>query len=96
MFVTLDPSEPMFEKYRVSHEYYTDFCGGLLTDVLKAMPKGLEAVELAGYRHVEPDGPLVRRLRVEVEASGKVVRWGRECGWEEKMLATEMGRLAVR
>lgn len=85
IFVQLDPSQPMFEKYRVSYSFYTDFCGELLRDVLKAMPK-LEAVELAGYPHVQPDGPLVSRLREEAEAKDKVVRWGRECGWYEQMV----------
>lgn len=85
VFIALDPSQPMFAKHRVSYSFYTDFCGELLRDVLKAMPK-LESVELAGYPHVEPDGPLVSRLREEAEAKDKIVRWGRECGWYEIMV----------
>jgi hypothetical protein len=95
VFVQLDPSIPMFEKHRVSYGFYTDFCGGLLADVLKAMP-WIETVEVAGYRHVDPQGPLVSRLAREVEEKGRVVRWDRACGWLEEMgkqrVATDMMR----
>jgi hypothetical protein len=85
ILVQLDPSQPMFEKYRVSYAFFTDFCGELLRDVLKAMPK-LETVELAGYSNVEPDGPLVSRLRLEAEQKGKAIRWSRESGWYARMV----------
>jgi hypothetical protein len=84
VFVQLDPSIPMFEKHRVSFAFYTDFCGALLADVLKAMP-WVEAVEVAGYRHVDPRGPLVSRLVKEVQWKGRDVRWDRACGWFEEM-----------
>ncbi|KPI38263.1 uncharacterized protein AB675_12152 [Cyphellophora attinorum] len=85
VFVTLDPTGDDFEKYRISYDFYTDFCGELLREVLKAMPKALEMVELSGYEHVEPDGPLVSRLAKEAIAKEKVVLYGQECGWSKKM-----------
>ena len=55
VFVELDPSLPMFEKYRVSFDYYTDFCGDLLRDVLVSMPQ-VTHIEMDGNPSVEATG----------------------------------------
>lgn len=73
VFVEVDPSHDVFAKFRISHEFYTDFCGGLLKDVLKAMPR-LEVVQMSGRPSVQMDGPLVSRLHQEVEAEGRVLK----------------------
>jgi len=75
VFVEVDPSHPIFAKFRISHGFYTEFCGGLLRDVLKAMPR-LKVVQIAGRPSVQMDGPLVSRLRREVEAQGRILKWG--------------------
>lgn len=75
VFVEVDPSHPVFAEFRISHGFYTEFCGGLLRDVLKAMPR-LKVVQVTGRPSVQMDGPLVSRLRREVEAQGRVIRWG--------------------
>lgn len=73
--VEIDPSHPVFAKFRVSHGFYTEFCGKLLKDVLKAMPK-LEVVQITCRPSVLVDGPLISRLREEVEAQGRKLTWG--------------------
>jgi len=75
VFVELDPSLPMFEKYRVSLDFYTDFCGNLIHDVLAAMPH-LTAIELDGNPGVDTNGPLVSRLLAEAEGEGKTCSMG--------------------
>ena len=75
VFVEIDPSHPIFSKFRISHDFYTEFCGVLLRDVLKAMPK-LEAVKIAGRPSVNADGALVSRLQREVEQQGRLLKWG--------------------
>jgi hypothetical protein len=75
VFVELDPSLPMFEKYRVSLDFYTDFCGDLLRDVLVCMPQ-VSHVEINGNPGVEVTGPLVKRLLREVEAKDKTYAIG--------------------
>jgi hypothetical protein len=75
VFVEVDPSHPVFAKFRISHGFYTEFCGGLLRDVLKAMPR-LKVVQIAGRPSVQMDGPLVSRLQREVEAQGRILKWG--------------------
>jgi len=80
VFVELDPSHPMFAKYRISFDFYTNFCGNLLRDVLAAMPQ-LQFVELDGNPGVAVNGPLVSRLRAEAEAQGQSVRWAKEGVW---------------
>ena len=79
VFVQIDPSHPVFAGFRVSHKFYTDFAGNLLRDVLVAMPQ-IELVQLNGNPSVQMDGPLVSRLRSEVEEQERVVGWGNEGG----------------
>lgn len=80
VFVEIDPSHPVFARFRVSHDFYTEFAGNLLRDVLVAMPQ-VEFVQLDGNPSVQMDGPLVVRLRKEIEGLGRVVKWGKERGW---------------
>ena len=75
VFVELDPSLPFFEKYRVSDDFYTDFCGDLLRDVLVCMPQ-VTHMEINGNPGVEATGPLVTRLLKEVEGKGKICTIG--------------------
>jgi len=89
VFVELDPSLPMFEKYRVSFDFYTDFCGSLFRDVLSTMPQ-LKVIELDGNPGVDTTGPLVSRLLAEAEAKGKTCIIG-----PTKLLTTMTGRKPV-
>ena len=92
VFVEFDPSHPAFEKYRRSYSFYTDFCGDLLREVLKAMPQ-LQYVELDGNSGVDVNGPLVSRLRNEAEDEGKEIKWGKEADWAHKhnQMSAELG-----
>lgn len=80
IFIELDPSHPVFARYRISLNFYTDFCGDLMNDILAAMPQ-LKFIELDGNSSVQKNGPLVTRLYTEAEAKGKIVKWGRERNW---------------
>jgi hypothetical protein len=80
VFVEVDPSHPVFARFRVSHGFYTDFAGNLLKDVLGAMPQ-IEFVQLDGNPSVQMEGPLVSRLKTEVEGKERQVKWGKERGW---------------
>lgn len=89
VFVQLDPSLPIFAKYRISLDFYTDFCGALLHDVLACMPQ-LKAVHVDGNPGVDTTGPLVSRLVREAEAKGKSYTIG-----PNKALATPEGMQRV-
>ena len=91
IFIELDPSHPVFARYRCSLEFYTDFCGGLLEDILRVMPQ-LGFVELDGNPGIQKGGPLVRRLWKVVEAEGREVKWGRERGWAHEVVVFEVGK----
>ena len=75
IFVEIDPTHPVFAKFRVSHGFYTEFSGTLVKDILAAMP-GLEIVLIEGRPSVQKDGPLISRVKREVEAQGKLIEWG--------------------
>lgn len=84
VFVEFDPSNPIFAKYRISYDFYTNFCGNLLGDVLEVMPQ-LRFVELDGNPSVDVKGPLVSRLKEEALDAEKEVRWGKDAGWAHKL-----------
>ena len=88
IFVEMDPSEPMFAKYRISKVFYTNFTGNLLGEVLACLPM-CKVIEMDGNPSVRVSGELVSRLRQEIERKGKEVVWGPEAGWEEKLLKSE-------
>jgi hypothetical protein len=90
VFVEVDPSHPIFASFRVSHGFYTEFAGKLLRDVLVAMPQ-VQCVQLDGNPSVRMEGPLVSRLRAEIEALGRVVEWGKERGGEDEAAKKEVG-----
>ena len=82
VFVECDPSLPIFEGFRVSKEYYTEFSGRLMRQILERLP-GLVQVEFDGYPSVQKGGSLMRRLIEETRAARKKILWGPERGWTD-------------
>ncbi|KAJ6131476.1 hypothetical protein N7523_001182 [Penicillium sp. IBT 18751x] len=80
IFVECDPSQPSFEGFRISKEYYTIFAGRLLKEILERLP-ALAQVEFDGYPSVLKGGSLMSRLLQETRAAHKKVCWGPERGW---------------
>ena len=75
VFVELDPSHPSLAGYRVSEDYYTNFAGKLLRDILTTMPS-VKYVQLDTNPSVQPTGPLMTRLLQETAAAKCLVKWG--------------------
>ncbi|KAJ6081787.1 hypothetical protein N7499_006661 [Penicillium canescens] len=82
VFVQCDPSHPVFEGFRISKDYYTDFCGQLLQKILERLP-GLVQVEFDAWPSVEKNGPLMARLLAETRHAQKKVLWGPDRGWTD-------------
>lgn len=80
IFIECDPSQPVFEGFRISKEYYTEFAGRLLKQVLERLP-GLVQVEFDAYPSVMKNGSLMSRLLKETRAAQKKILWGPERGW---------------
>lgn len=80
VFIQCDPSHPVFEGFRVSKDYYTDFAGDLLKQILARLPN-LVQVEFDGYPSVLKRGTLMTRLFGETRAARKKIYWGPERGW---------------
>lgn len=83
IFIECDPSQPIFEGFRVSKEYYTEFAGNLMRQILERLP-GLVQVEFDGYPSVRKDGDLMLRLLHETQMARKRVLWGPERGWTDR------------
>ncbi|KAL8677091.1 MAG: hypothetical protein Q9186_006450 [Xanthomendoza sp. 1 TL-2023] len=94
VFVDVDPSSPIFDGFRLDREFYTDFCGRLLAQVMVRLP-ALQVVEYDAYPSVYRDGALMTRLLGETRKSGKKIAWGRQREWgfspAEKIEITTMG-----
>ncbi|KAJ5574304.1 uncharacterized protein N7459_008731 [Penicillium hispanicum] len=82
VFVECDPSQPIFEGFRVSKEYYTEFSGRLMQQILERLP-GLVQVEFDGYPSVQKSGSLMKRLMKETRTAQKKILWGPERGWTD-------------
>lgn len=82
VFIECDPSQPIFEGFRVSKEYYTEFAGRLFRQVLERLP-GLVQVEFDAYPSVHKNGSLMTRLLNETREFNKKVLYGPERGWVE-------------
>lgn len=82
VFVQCDPSHPVFEGFRISRDFYTEFAGNLLHQILQQLP-GLVQVEFDAWPSVQKNGPLMSRLLSEVRAAGKKILWGPERGWSD-------------
>ena len=75
VFVEIDPSHSIFNGFRSSRDFYTEFSGKLLKGVINRMPN-LKEVQFDGYPSVSRDGPLMKRLVEEVTMAGKMISWG--------------------
>ncbi|OJJ51268.1 hypothetical protein ASPZODRAFT_127311 [Penicilliopsis zonata CBS 506.65] len=82
VFIQCDPSHPVFEGFRVSKGFYTDFAGELVRKILLNLPS-LVQVEFDGFPSVQRNGPLMHRLISEAKTAGKKILWGPERGWTD-------------
>ncbi|MCJ1476245.1 hypothetical protein MMC13_004911 [Lambiella insularis] len=77
VFVEIDPSQPVFIGFRIGKNFYTNFAGSLLRQVIYDLPR-LEEIQFDKYPSVSPEGQLVTRLMNEAKAGGKRVTWAAE------------------
>lgn len=82
LFIECDPSQPIFEGFRISKEYYTEFSGRLVKEILQYLPN-LEWVEFDAYPSVQKNGSLMSRLLHEARSANKKVKWGPTRGWTD-------------
>lgn len=83
VFLECDPSHPVFEGFRVSKGFYTEFAGEMLRDIIHRLP-GLVNVEFDGYPSVRRYGSLMTRLLQETRTARKRIIFGPERQWREE------------
>ena len=70
----IDPSLDIFKGFRIDKDFYTDFAGRLLGDVLEMLPN-VQEVWISGEESVRRDGAFIGRL-LDVALVGQVrVYW---------------------
>ncbi|KAL8754925.1 MAG: hypothetical protein Q9199_004008 [Rusavskia elegans] len=84
IFVEVDPSSPVFKGYRLEHDFYTDFCGVILRQIMERL-RVLETVEYDAYPSVDRNGALMTRLIDETNKGKKRIIWGRERNWGDSL-----------
>lgn len=82
VFIECDPSHPVFEGFRISKGFYTEFAGDLLRNILQRLPN-LKHVEFDGYPSVRRHGALMTRLLQEAKSAKKKIAWGPERQWRD-------------
>lgn len=83
VFIECDPSHPVFEGFRVTKDFYTEFAGDLLHKILERLPS-LINVEFDGYPSVGKNGPLMARLLKETKDFEKNITFGPSRRWREE------------
>lgn len=82
IFVECDPSHPVFEGFRISEGFYTEFAGAIVQQSLKRLPNVVH-VEFDAYPSVRKSGELMQRLLQETRAASKKIVWGPVRGWTD-------------
>lgn len=77
ILLVCDPSEAIFEGFRVSKTFYTHYAVALVRDILKALPN-LQQIILDSYSYVRREGHLVTHLMDEFRKTKAKVRWKRD------------------
>ncbi|MCJ1293156.1 hypothetical protein MMC34_004709 [Xylographa carneopallida] len=75
VFVEIDPTHSIFHGFRTGKNYYTNFSGALLREVISSLPS-LEEVRFDKYPSVSYDGQLMTRLMEEVSTGKKRITYG--------------------
>ena len=83
VFVECDPSShDVFKGFRVTEDFYTVFCCGLLRDILHQVPSVRE-IQFDAWTAVSKHAPLMRELLNVVKAAKKDISWGPLRGWKD-------------
>lgn len=83
VFVECDPSDAIFQGFRMGDGAYERFSAQLLSEVLDEV-SGIKVVEFDAYPSVMRTGDMMSGLGEVVNKYEKVVGWGPERGWSEE------------
>lgn len=84
VYVEVDPSHDIFNGFRVTKDFFTDFSGFMLRDIIDRL-QALEEVQFDAYPSVSRDAALMSRLLEEARKCRKRIGWGPERGWDIDM-----------
>lgn len=96
VFVEVDPSSPVFKGFRLNRDFFTNFSGTLLEQVMERLPV-LATVEFDAYPSVDRHGALMTRLLDETKKARKRIAWGPQRDWGDSLAAKlEKARLKAQ
>jgi len=94
VFVECDPSDNIFNGFRVSDGFYEEFSAGLLYNTLKDMAF-LDRVHFDAWTSVKKTGVMMSRLMEAATVQGRRICWGPERGWTDQDEAPEISHAAL-
>ncbi|KAK1827440.1 hypothetical protein QBC39DRAFT_176614 [Podospora conica] len=94
VFVECDPSDNIFNGFRVSDGFYEEFSASLLYNTLNDMTF-LDRVHFDAWTSVKKTGVMMRRLMEAATAQGRRICWGPERGWTDHDEAPEISHAAL-
>ncbi|KAK1752795.1 hypothetical protein QBC47DRAFT_62934 [Echria macrotheca] len=80
VFVECDPSDGIFNGFRLADGFYEKFSRNLLTDMLQEMPF-VDRLYFDAYPSVKRSGAMMRGLLKLAADRGLKISWGPERGW---------------
>lgn len=75
VLIEIDPSHNVFRGFRHNKDFFTNFAGNTLVEIINRLPT-LEEVELDGWPSVRREGNLMMRLVEEAKKGKKRIIWG--------------------
>lgn len=83
VYIEIDPSDGIFNGWRVNNGFYESFCQRLLDDVLKGLPNA-DTIEFDARQCVRKGCDMVQGLLEVTRANERRVRWGPRRGWTDE------------
>lgn len=83
VYIEIDPSDNIFNGWRVNNGFYESFCQKLLDDVLKGLPNA-DRVEFDARQCVRKGCDMMQGLLEVTRANERQIRWGPRRGWTDE------------
>lgn len=80
VYIEIDPSDNIFNGWRVNNGFYESFCKRLLNDVLAGLPNA-DKIEFDGRQCVRKGCDMLRGLLEVTRANERQICWGPRRGW---------------
>lgn len=83
VYIEIDPSDNIFNGWRVNNGFYESFCQKLLDDILKGLPNA-DMIEFDARQCVRKGCDMMQGLLEVARTNERQIRWGPRRGWTDE------------